>query len=139
MLPTLLPRYGRLQERSLTWAVLAASSNPHFAPRGTDQPITFASVSQRRDVCSGTHKQREIQALSSVFATGQSWFKPCHFPIDCGKQQEEKGHGKFQVVQLRFQADACGRGDRLRVQWQTNRSLGGQFANCYKLRGSGLL
>src|SRR5512133_3130330 len=138
MLRTLLPRYGRLQERSLIWAVLAESSNPHLPPGEINQ-LPLQACHSRGDVCSGTHKPREIPALSSVFAAVQSWLKPCHFAIDWGKQEEEKGHGKVQVVQLRFQADACGGGDRVRVQWQTEGSPGGQFANYYKLRGSGLL
>jgi hypothetical protein len=94
MLRTLLPRYGRLQERSLIWAVLAESSNPYLAPGEINQ-LPLQACHSRADVCSGPHKPRELRALSSVFATVQSWLKPCHFPIDCGKQQEEKGHGKF--------------------------------------------
>jgi len=60
MLRTLLPRYGRLQERSLIWAVLAESSNPYLAPGEINQ-FTFASVSQQ-----GRRVFRDTQAARNL-------------------------------------------------------------------------
>jgi len=57
MLRTLLPLYGRLHKRSLIWAVLAESSNPHLAPGEINQ-LPLQACHSRGDVFRDTQAAR---------------------------------------------------------------------------------